>query len=652
MANKAKQPRYVSLPPACFRPQGWIREYLLRDAAGIIGNLDRLCTEASSGIFFEHQVVDQQEGFWSSWWNGETEGNWMDAFIHLSFLLPDEQLIKQAKAYLDRLVVFQEPDGYLGVYQPAHRYQFDGDRSGEFWTQSRILLILLNGYQVTGNARYLQALERLTARIMKSYRDGSGPVSYFGFPDADGSKGHGLMIIEPLLIAGRITGQADVADFCEKLYADFSTHPSPFPGNDCRLPNLLDPDRPFVGHGPHTCEHLRIPLLLYYQTGKKVYWQAFQAGLHKLKQNLTLSGSCKSDELIGVYPPDVPAAQRSPADLRGSLPLPSAGYEFCSTSELSIGLVTALTLTGDLRFADQQEWLLFNAAKAAKRSDGKAIQYLCADNLFAATRQRGERWDYSPTHTDAAVCCAPNSGKVMPTHVLNSWLCDSKDQALVAVLYGPCQVHAQVQDEQVIISEETGYPFEKSVRFHLRLKRSLQFPIKLRIPAWAEAFQILVNQEQGQARIESDRESRLAVIERTWQDGDELSLRMDWQPVVRLAVDGSAAVSYGPLLYCLRIAEQAEYYHAYPVDGFYDTNYTPAASSQWDYTFQLDQDGLPGKFITPVEHKIRPDDYEWEHPPVTLQAVMLNRDAQPETVQLVPLGSTILRRTTFPWVRC
>ncbi|MFV1968148.1 MAG: hypothetical protein ACC628_22210, partial [Pirellulaceae bacterium] len=39
--------------------------------------------------------------------------------------------------------------------------------------------------------------------------------------------------------------------------------------------------------------------------------------------------------------------------------------------------------------------------------------------------------------------------------------------------------------------------------------------------------------------------------------------------------------------------------------------------------------------------------YPWDRPPLTLRGQMIGAGGKPETVVLVPMGSTILRRTFF-----
>ena len=245
------------------------------------------------------------------------------------------------------------------------------------------------------------------------------------------------MVIEPILEMYDRVKKPEYLDFCEFLYEDYSRHAihAKFPCYDISWIKALDPNEPFVGHGAHTCEQLRIPMLLYIRTENKRYYTIFLNAFEKLKRYLSLSGSCKSDELIGVRQDSAHKEENGALNLGKCYPIPEAGYEYCSTTELMFTYTAALRSTMDMGYADYEEWMVMNAAMAARRQDGKAILYLCADNLYEATKSVGDRWDYSPTHIDAAVCCAPNSCKIMPYHLQNMWLED--DEGLYAVFYGP-----------------------------------------------------------------------------------------------------------------------------------------------------------------------------------------------------------------------
>ena len=628
-------------------PQGWILEHLLRDKHGITGHLGDLCADASCGIFEDKKVKDEIDGSWSSWWPGETEGNWRDALARLAFALDDKELIRETADYVDRILRFQDEDGYMGIFLPNERFG-NGARSGELWTQSRLMAVLTTYYRHTGEERVLKALERLADLIVRQYGPLADGRSLYQVPDEDGSKAHSLMVVEPLLFLYNRLKKPEYLAFCEFLYEDYSLY-SPdavFPCYDIARDKATSPHVPMVGHGPHTCEQLRIPLLLYQATGKRDYYGVFLSAFEKLKRSMSLSGSCKSDELIGAYQGKISGEKKEGLQMGECFPIPATGYEYCSTTELMFSLTAAVRVTGQLQYADYEEWAVMNAAMAARRQDGKAIQYLCADNLYRATKEVGDRWDYSPTHTDAAVCCAPNSGKVIPYHLSTMWMTDD-DGTLYALYYGPSILQTVLNGQAVEIQQNTRYPFEKGAEFRIRCREAFRQKIVFRMPYWATGCRLEVNGEEIKAPYTQAGSGRGIVLERRFTDGDCMVLSFEAAPRLITAVDGTRAIADGPLLYSLNITEIGEEYFHYDKAPFCDTNYTPAEGEKWDYTLLYDS-RRPDEYIR--EKTYEGEGFEWENPPVTLEAQMLSSWAVPEWVELVPIGCTILRRTTFPTI--
>lgn len=623
--------------------KGWMLEHLNRDKSGISGNLDKLSPDAACGIFEDKKVLDEIDGYWSSWWPGETEGNWRDAFTRLAFALDDPELIDETKAYVDSILSYQEDDGYIGIFKKEKRFSADA-RSGELWTQSRIMTCLLSYYENTREYRIIEALERLTDLIIRQYGPLAGGRSLYEIPDEDGSKTHSLMVIEPILAVYDIVQKPEYLSFCEFLYEDYSQHAinAKFPCYDISWIKVLDPHVPFVGHGPHTCEQLRIPLLLYIRTGNKKYYNVYLSAFEKLKKYLSLSGSCKSDEMIGVNQGQMLKGVNGTFNLGDCYPIPEIGYEYCSTTELMFTFTAALRSTTDMGYADYEEWMIMNAAMAARRQDGKAILYLSADNLYEATKVVGDRWNYSPTHIDAAVCCAPNSCKIMPYHLQNMWLED--DEGLYAVFYGPSTLRAKVDGKAVVIEQNTVYPFENKVEFLIRAVEPITKKLFFRIPNWCEAVKVTQNDRPMEVQIIESGFGRSVCLENCMDKEVRITLEFVCEPRILEAVDGTKAISYGPLLYSKDIRGEAENYFKYEVESFYDTNYRPAEGENWDYRMLVDKKE-PQKYIKVIDNNC--NGFEWENPPTTIEALMLNRRAEPQWIRLVPIGSTILRRTTF-----
>jgi len=90
-------------------------------------------------------------------------------------------------------------------------------------------------------------------------------------------------------------------------------------------------------------------------------------------------------------------------------------------------------------------------------------------------------------------------------------------------------------------------------RCHIGLASPATFTVALRVPGWCRRFQVEVNRK----RVAAKAVKGYAKVRRRWQDGDDVSIRMD-MPVEHIAAHpavaddaGRAAIQRGPLVYCL-----------------------------------------------------------------------------------------------------
>ncbi len=636
---------FKSLKLTEIMPGGWIGEYISRDIDGFVGHLDEYCKEASTDIFGSNRVRFAKEGFWSSWWDGEIEGNWIDGFIRTAFLSNSEWARNKAEKYIRNILKHQEEDGYIGIYQPDCRY-ISNENDGELWCQSRIMLAMLGYYEATGDREVFDAVYKCARLTVSKYGPEAGGRSYYTAIGDDCGPAHGLSIIEPMLLLYEITGEERFLEFSVFLYDDFSSIASPLPlYDDLQLGHILDAERPFLSHGVHTCEHLRIPLLLYKYTGEEKYRIAYRNAYNKIKKYIGISGACKSDEWIGATIPEdeVRKYKDIKAVLFESVPLPEAGYEYCATTELFLSLNTAFIMTGDTDYVDMAERLLFNAAMAARLSNGKAIGYLSADNLYSATKADGERWDYSSTHDDAAVCCIANAGRIMPHYISNMWV-KSEDGGLAAVYYGPCHMTTNISGTDIEIIEQTLYPFENRISFNLKLSSNLCFTVRLRLPKWCTQPTILVNGNEINYSVVDG----FAVINREWRDKDNILLNLPSEIKIEKAVDGSCAVVREPLVYSLKIKEDWKITRKYKLEGFYDMDCVPAEGEKWNYVLKIEESEYQKRFFRLIQNKDN-ESYPWDESPIEIEADVLNYKSQPSVIKLIPIGCTNLRRTCFPY---
>ena len=138
---------------------------------------------------------------------------------------------------------------------------------------------------------------------------------------------------------------------------------------DTSLSSLLDRNAPFVQHGVHTYETIRVPLWLASATGREDLGRASRNALEKLSRYTEPGGSAVSQELISNLAPDPTSTE----------------YEYCATKEAQLTLQSALQKTGVASLGDRVERVWFNDAQGARTADGRAIAYFHKRTDPAAT---------------------------------------------------------------------------------------------------------------------------------------------------------------------------------------------------------------------------------------------------------------------------
>jgi hypothetical protein len=300
----------------------------------------------------------------------------------------------------------------------------------------------------------------------------------------------------------------------------------------------------------------------------------------------------------------------------------------------------------------------------------KALRYLTAPNMVLSDRhnkspglQNGGPMLLMNPHVHR--CCQHNWGHGWPYYAEHLWSA-TPDNGLAAVMYSDCRVAAKVGDgTEVMIDQDTHYPFGESVRFTLKTTASVRFPLYLRVPGWCEGAHVRVNGSQLDAKSAP---LHFVVIDRQWSDGDRVELTLPMKISIRRweKSQNSVSVDRGPLTYSLRIGEK------YVREG--GTDEWPAweihPTTPWNYGLILDtedptrsfdvvrhpwpssdmpftQEGVPVELV--AEGKQIPKWSLDKHGLVdTLQPSPVKSDQPEATIHLIPMGAARLRISAFP----
>jgi len=234
---------------------------------------------------------------------------------------------------------------------------------------------------------------------------------------------------------------------------------------------------------------------------------------------------------------------------RFELPPDRAYNETCAAIASFQWCWRLLLATGEARYADHMERVLYNGFGAAVATDGQRFFYT---NPLQRREDHFEKDDPGRRRTwYSCACCPPNIMRLLAS--LEHYLATACGDTLYVHQYAGSRLSGADLDLEVI----TDYPWSGAVGLRVLAAPPAERGIALRIPAWSSRTRISVNGEDRAAG------SSYHQLRRRWQPGDEISLHLDltprWtHPDRRVdAVRGCVAIERGPLVYCFEQAGQA-----------------------------------------------------------------------------------------------
>lgn len=625
---------YIELPLGAIRPEGWLREMLIRQKNGATGHLDQL-----------YPLVMNERNGWlggdgDQWERGPY---WIDGLVPLAYILHDSALIAKAKPWIEWALNSQQPDGYFGPskdYGPEAGLQ--RDNSHDWWPKIVMLKVLQQYYQATGDQRVIRLLTNYFRYQLKELP--SKPLDHWSFW-ARYRAGDNLLVVYWLY---NITGDAFLLQLGELL------HKQTFDYTDAFLKGQMLTTMGSI-HGVNLAQGMKEPVIYYQQHPEKKYLDATIKGFEDLRKfNGFANGMFGGDE-----------------SLHGNNP--TQGAELCTAVEEMYTLEEILGITGDPRYADQLEKIAFNALPAQVSDDFTQRQYFQQANQVMLTRHT-RNFDVNHEGTDLCFglltgypCCTSNMHQGWPKFAQHLWFA-TPDKGLAALVYSPSIVTAYVAGgRQVTLKEETNYPFSETIKFTITTGAPVAFPLKLRIPSWCDNASVKIN---GGERKIAKGDSIVRLVQ-TWKNGDVVELTLPMKVITNNWYENSISVERGPVTYALQVGQQTKTIANEKEATAYGASYeemTP--TTPWNYGL-VRTDKNSDAYI--VEQKGAISSYPWgDAPTIIIKAKarripswqLYNEMAGPipysmtyqlplegvGEISLVPYGCTRLRISQFPVV--
>lgn len=617
------------------KPEGWIKEQMRLDIQeGLAGSYEKIWPNVALELFAKQErepgnvkvFRGKTEGKQPAWWAGEHEGYWKDAVVRLAFLTDNHNFQERARKWMEDIIATSEKNGgYIGIYSPEARFPSQGI-DGELWTQSRIFQAMLAYYEFTGEEKVLNAVEKAVSLTLNTYKNNIG--TYFGRQGTHkhGGVSHGIGFLDTLEWLYRLTGEDKYKEGLVWFYNDFSNNK--VRDDDMQLNALLEQGRVFQRHTPHIVEGLHGPQICASITEEEKYNTASENALNRLTYHTSPAGNIVGDELV-----------------HGRMGTAETLGEYCSMTQGVMSLNKIIAWGGSMDAAAKIENTVFNSAQAARfHPNNTAVQYLGRDNQYSAadTVSLNGRTMYAGYHR-AAACCTLNSTRIMPYYVDGMWYNLKEEPGLLAMLYGPSRLKTNLKGQSVEIQQETMYPFNDKIVFNIKTEKPLKYKLKFRIPDGADNIKVDAGSD---AKVDIDKD--FISVTKEWDNEEKLKIDFNFKVQLKTAQDNSLYYTWGPLVFSLPIPADVKVKNELELisgvkSGFNEYLITPRVQNDyWNLTIDKEESFQLVTFED--TNKLNP----WAEPSVGLHGKMIDENGFKKEVTLLPHGSSLLRRLTFP----
>lgn len=210
-----------------------------------------------------------------------------------------------------------------------------------------------------------------------------------------------------------------------------------------------------------------------------------------------------------------------------------------------------LLATGKARYADEMERVLYNGIAGSTALDGRSFFY--SNPLQLRTGHDGSHEDTPSQRLTwySCACCPPNLARLMAS--LQAYAATGSSSGLQVHLYAAGTVTSGAHTLDV----QTSYPWDERIDITVTAAGGDPWTLALRVPSWCHDARLSVNG----SLVRSGAQEGYLRITRNWKAGDVVSLVLAMPPSLVAAhprvdaVRGSAALTRGPVVYCLEHAD-------------------------------------------------------------------------------------------------
>ena len=453
---------------------------------------------------FRHRPGQQE-------WIGEHVGKFLHAATLAWVYTGDPALREKIDRVTAELLKTQLPDGYLGTYAPDQYWT-----SWDVWVHKYCLYGLLTVHRYTGNEAALDGARKIGDLLCRTFGPGKRDIIASGTHVGMAA----TSVLEPMVMLYNATHEARTLDFCRYLVQAWSQ-----PNGPHILESLLEHgqvSRTANGKAYEMMSNLVGLCELHRVTGQSDYLKACLNAWQDIVDNrMYLTGGTSLGE-----------------HFQADHHLPNSGAVSENCAQVTWLQLNAelLRLTGEARFAEVLETLVYNHLLGSQHPEGWQICYF--------TPLEGLK-----PYDGGINCCTSSNSRGIELIPTFAW--SVRGNEVFANIHAPGQVTVATGSGEATIRQTVPYPNEGRLRYEVETKQPVPLKLFVRVPSWCTNASVKVGGKPAQ--MDSSRPGYVG-IQRVWSTGDaaEVDLPMPVQVVKGTHEnEGLCAVRRGPLVYAL-----------------------------------------------------------------------------------------------------
>mgnify|MGYP000026370934 CR=1 FL=1 len=508
----------------------------------IIPNMREAMNNPNNAAVFKNFYIaaglEEGEHLGTFWSDGDCY-KWLEAVAHVYSVTRDKELDCIMDQLIEVIGKAQDLDGYISTQiQLTDVKRWQDKRYHELYNMGHLMTAASVHYRVTGKDNFLKIAKKVGDYLYKTFKSRPSELAHFGFNPSN---------IMGSVDLYRVTGNIKYLELA-RIFVDMrGSAPGGSDQNQDRVP--LRKENIAVGHAV-TATYLYCGAAdVYAETGEKDLFESLEriwrdvttrkmyvtGGIGALHRGVSVRGDLIHEAFGFEY----------------QLPNSTAYNETCANIGNAMWNWRMLKITGDAKYADVMELVLYNSMLSAVSIDGKRFFYTNPLRWYGKEHRLLSSDAYQRWSIFRCYCCPPQVARAIAW--LHEWVYCLSEEGVWVNLYGGNVLETKLLDGTPIkLIQETRYPWDGHVK--ITVNEKTKCAILLRIPAWAEGAEIKVNGKPADVKVKA---GTYVGIKREWSLGDviELSLPMDVRlleahPKVEEARN-QVAIMRGPIVYCL-----------------------------------------------------------------------------------------------------